>query len=540
MKKNKMISGVLCDPVGGLHYGANVLIENGIIVNIERNDECSGPLILPGFVDSHVHIESSMLSPVEFGVAAVRHGTVAVVADPHEVANVAGVEGVKEMMTFAKKSPLKTFFAIPSCVPASPFDECFERFDAEKVGGLLDGDSVVGLGEMMNFPGVINRVPEVMSLIKEANKRGKPIDGHAPGLTGDDLKKYVSANISTDHECFTLKEAEEKIALGMKILIREGSGARNFNALHSLIDSNPDAAMFCTDDCHPDVLETGHINLHVKKALKAGHDIFNVLRVASVNPVKHYNLPVGLLQVGDPADFILVDNLKGFNVLATYIKGVNVLNEKYTFDITSLPEYVFPRSFDSKLLVKKISKQNLKVIGVIENELITETLTHNVSDKFLTSNLQEDILKICVVSRYTQNKSSVALIKGFGLKNGAIACSVAHDSHHIICVGCDDNSMQKAIDFIIKNKGGICYCNADEEIGMPLPLFGLMTTYNVETASKNYKRVNNEVKRNGCKLDAPFMTLAFMALSVIPHLKITPDSLFDVDKFSPTSIYAGE
>jgi len=536
MNGTSSVTGKMVDPIERTIINARIYIQNGVISRIEETADVENVYIIPGFIDSHVHIESSLLIPTRFAQAAIKNGTVAVVADPHEVANVAGVEGVHFMIENARQSKLKFFFGAPSCVPASPIDECFEPFTSREVAKLLDLSEVTHLAEMMNFPGVIHGNTEVFSILNEAKKRNKPIDGHAPGLSGENLIKYVSAGISTDHECFTLEEAKHKIELGMKVLIREGSAAKNFDALHPLIGLNPNMAMFCTDDCHPDELVGGHINKHVRKAIALGYDIFDVLQVASVNPVNHYKLNIGLLQVGQPADFIIVDNLKDFNVLSTFINGVNVINLSNDFSVDA-PSFSFPDHFDHhKIKLDFPSGKSVKVIKVIEGELITETLKTVVPSNGY--DFDNDILKIVVLSRYNPNNISVGLINGFGMRKGAIAASIAHDSHHIVAIGANDDSIVRAIDYIVKSRGGICYYNGNETLGLALPYFGLMTDVDVSDASNDYSLINEKLKADGCKLHAPFMTMAFMSLSVIPHLKLTPAGLFDVDKFSLTSISA--
>ncbi|MEW5846857.1 MAG: adenine deaminase [Bacteroidota bacterium] len=536
MSNSYTISGRLVDPIRRKIIGAMLLVRDGIIEAIEESHNVDHVYIMPGFVDSHVHIESSMLIPTRFAEVALRHGTVAAVTDPHEVANVAGIEGVRFMIENSRHSKMKIFFGAPSCVPASPVDECFQPFTALEIAELLELPEVTHLAEMMNFPGVINQNPTVKAILNEALVRNKPIDGHAPGLNGNSLVNYVSAGISTDHECFTLDEAKQKIGLGMKVLIREGSAAKNFDALHPLIRINPPMVMFCTDDCHPDELLQGHINRHVQKAISLGYDLFDVLQVASVNPVKHYKLNVGLLQVGDPADFIMVDNLKEFNVLSTFVNGIKVAEHKASKS-TSIPNYVFPESFDfSKLKIEFKTKSLVKVIKVIEGELITDIFKTSVPVNGY--DLDNDILKIVVLSRYNPNNVGVGLIKGFGMKTGAIAASIAHDSHHIVAIGTSDQSIVKVIEYILTNRGGICYYNDKEILGLSLPYFGLMADVDPSIAAKNYSHINTKLKNDGCKLHAPFMTMAFMSLSVIPHLKLTPAGLFDVDAFKLTSIFA--
>lgn len=533
------VRGVVFDPLAKESFGAELAIDGGVIVAITRDPSIVSPVILPGFVDSHVHIESSMLTPMNFSTAALCHGTVAVVADPHEIANVAGRAGVQFMIDNAQGAALKFYFGAPSCVPASPFDECFEPFTPEVIERLMASDDIHFLGEMMNFPGVISHSESVIQIINKALAAKKPVDGHAPGLSGDGLKAYVSAGISTDHECFTLDEALEKIGLGMKILIRDGSAAKNYDALHPLIANYSNSLMFCTDDCHPDELIRGHINTKVKRSLELGYNVFDVLQVSSVNPVRHYGLNVGLLQVGDPADFVVIDSLSDFNIVATYIGGRDVLKISQIANTISPSEfsYVFPQSYDSAKLKLDAQTESFKVIEVINDELITNWLTVTSSSKELLSDVDSDVLKVAVLSRYKPNEMFVGMIKGFGIKRGAIAASIAHDSHHIIAVGADDRSIQQCLNFIITNRGGICYFDGDSMLGLPLPVYGLMTNTSAQEAATAYHQINSKVIADGCALKAPFMTMSFMSLTVIPHLKITPSGLFDVDKFNFTNLF---
>lgn len=537
MKSCESLKGVLVDPIERTMFGAELFVRDGVIESIKRDDSIKSPYIIPGMVDSHVHIESSMLTPVEFSKAAARCGTVAAVCDPHEIANVAGVAGVNFMIENAKSAIIKLFFGVPSCVPASPFDECFQPFTPEVVEELIKRDDLHFLGEMMNFPGVIYNNESVRKIIDITHKYKKTVDGHAPALSGDDLKKYVDAGISTDHECFTINEATEKINHGMKVLIREGSAAKNYNQLKELINTNASSVMFCTDDCHPDDLQKGHINLLLKKSLALGFDIFNILQATSVNPVKHYKLNVGLLQEGDSADFLIVNNLQDIRVESTYINGVDVLKKSTLTTKTIVPNYIFPESIGDIDISVPAKTGKFRAIGIINDELVTDNLEIVCDKNELSVDLDNDLLKIVVLSRYVPNKFSVGFIRGFGLTKGAIAASIAHDSHHIIAVGADDNSIKQCLNYIVKNRGGVCYYNSEQIFGLPLPVFGLMTNLSVEGAGMKYGEINSRVVADGCKLKAPFMTMAFMSLTVIPKLKITPSGLFDVVQFKPTDMF---
>lgn len=536
MCKKSIVEGVIYDPIKRIKIPGRIIIEDGRICGIEKDINVLGPIILPGLVDSHIHIESSMLTPVEFSKIAKRHGTLAVVADPHEIANVAGVEGIDFMIDNSKGAEIQFYFGAPSCVPASPFDDCYKVLNSMEIEKLLQRDDIYFLGEMMNFPGVIYSDQDVISKIEVAKRYNKVIDGHAPGLKADELTKYINSGISTDHECFTLNEAIEKISKGMKVLIREGSAAKNFNSLHTLIKTHTNETMVCTDDCHPEDLIDGHINRLVKRSLAFGYDIFDVLQVVSVNPIKHYNLDLGQLQVGDYADFIVVNDLDNFAVVANFIRGKNVLREeKFEKTITTKInlDYIFPKEIkieDIKLLSKTTT---LKAIQVIEGELVTELTEYKVKtlNQSVVSDTENDFLKIVVVNRYNEKQVAVGFIKGFGLKKGAIAESIAHDSHHIIAVGVEDESIYSAIQFIISQKGGLCYNDGSDILGLSLPIYGLISDEPADIVAERYDNINSKVKGDGCLLKAPFMTLSFMALSVIPKIKITPKGLFDVNQF---------
>jgi len=536
MKKENIVEGVIYDPIDKVLIPGRVLIEKGRIDRIERDDSVKGPIILPGFIDSHIHIESSMLLPVEFSRVAKMHGTIAVVADPHEIANVAGVEGIDFMINNSKEAEIKFYFGAPSCVPASPFDDCYKVIDSVEIEKLLIREDIYFLGEMMNFPGVINSDRDVINKIDAAKRLGKPVDGHAPGLQEESLNKYIKAGITTDHECFNLDEAKEKILKGMKVLIREGSAAKNFNTLNALIEMYPEVTMVCTDDCHPEDLIEGHINRLVKRSLVNGYDIFDILQVVSVNPIKHYNLDLGLLQVGDSADFIVADNLTSLNILANYINGVNVFERETK--IVQAPnkfniDYTFTKKIGLEDIKLALKTNTINAIEVIEGELVTKKIEYkiHVQNQFVDPDIKNDILKIVVVNRYKDKELSVGFIKGFGLKKGAIAESIAHDSHHIIAVGVDDSSIFKAIEYVISKKGGLCYYNGSNNWGLPLPIYGLISDEPATIVAEKYKGINSMVAKDGCRLKAPFMTLSFMALSVIPNLKITPKGLFDVNQF---------
>jgi len=522
-------------------YAAIVEVDDGVIKRIQEVEDApeNAGYLLPGFVDAHVHIESSMMPPTEFTRLAVVHGTVATVSDPHEIANVLGLEGVQFMLEEAKRVPLKFCFGAPSCVPATHFETAGAHLDAEAVGKLLERKEIGYLSEMMNFPGVLMKDAEVKAKIEAAKKLGKPVDGHAPGLMGDDALQYFAAGISTDHECFTYEEGLEKAKLGVKILIREGSAARNYDALHPLIKLYPELIMFCSDDKHPDDLIEGHINLLVARSVKLGYDVFDVLRAACIHPVQHYGLAVGLLEEGDAADFIRVDNLETFNVLETYIDGTCVAKNGESL-IEHLPSET-PNIFKvqekkSQDFAIKVNSKKVRIIKALDGEIVTQAEVDElpIADGNYLPDLQKDILKIAVVNRYAENeKPSIGFVRGFGLKQGALASSVAHDSHNIVAVGTFEENLCAAVNEVIKNKGGVVAVNNTGTAKvLGLPIAGLMSPIDGYELAQQYGKIDAWTKTElGCILKAPFMLLSFLALPVIPALKITDLGLFDVGRF---------
>ena len=520
---------------------AEIFIQNERIVkiNLLGPENSTLPYVLPGFVDSHVHIESSMLTPTQFARLAVVHGTVATVSDPHEIANVLGVDGVNYMIEDGKRVPFKFCFGAPSCVPATIFETAGAVIDAEDIRKLLEKPEIGYLAEVMNFPAVLHNDPEMTAKINWAKHYNKPIDGHAPGLRGPDAKTYAEAGMTTDHECFTYEEAREKISYGVKILIREGSAARNFDALIPLLAEFPDQIMFCSDDKHPDNLVEGHINLLVKRSLALGHDLWNVLNAACLHPVLHYHLPVGLLRVNDLADFITVDNLIDFNILQTWLNGQLVAENKVSLlpDLRSLHVNQFnclPKTpADFECPAEKDASQ-VRVIEALEGQLITNVLIAALPQEngLWQTDTENDILKITVVNRYRNEKPAVAFIRNFGLKKGAIASSVGHDSHNIIAIGCDDESISKAVNLIIDCKGGISAVNDSVNHVLALPIAGLMTDQDGYQVADAYTAVDLFVKNDlKTTLKSPYMSLSFMALLVIPSLKLSDKGLFDGQKF---------
>ncbi len=539
------VSGNIVDVLNSEIYPGTLHIAEGKIIDIVRDHRTYGQYIMPGFVDAHIHIESSMLVPAEFARAAVIHGTVATVSDPHEIANVMGIKGVDYMIRSGKSVPFKFYFGAPPCVPATGFDISGAVLGPAEVEELLKRDEIKFLSEVMNYPRVIDRDPIIMAKIAAAKKYGKKIDGHAPGLTGEMLKKYVAAGVSTDHESFDKDEALQKIELGVKILIREGSAARNFWALIGLIKDYPEACMFCSDDKHPHDLSKGHINVIVKRALDAGFDPMTVLRCSSVNPVLHYGLEVGLLQRGDPADFIIVDNFGDFNILETCINGESVAENGKTLLPAVSPEvvnnFLAQEKRPSDFAVEKRGDL-INVIVAVDGQLITDSVKErpSIRDGRVVSDVGRDILKLAVVSRYRESAPAIGFIKNFGLRKGAIATSVAHDSHNILAVGVEDEDICRAVNLIIRHKGGICAVSGDNEEILPLPIAGLMSDWDYPRVAEKYSVLNMLAGALGSGLQAPFITLSFMGLLVVPRLKLSDKGLFDVERFELIDLFEKE
>ncbi len=579
------LTGTLVDLHQRRLYPARITVENGKISRIEEISanhllptRRTAPVyyILPGFVDAHVHVESSMLSPSEFARLAVAHGTVATVSDPHEIANVLGVPGVEWMVENARQTPFKFCFGAPPCVPATPFETAGATLGPADVEFLLETYPEIGyLAEVMNFPGVLQGDADMLAKIAVARRLGYPVDGHAPGLYGHDAHRYAAAGIQTDHECFTAEEALDKLAAGMKILIREGSAAKNFEALIPLLPEYWESLMFCSDDKHPDSLAEGHINQLVRRALALfPENLFEILTVACLNPVRHYRLPVGLLREGDPADFIVVDDLQKFNVLQTYLAGelvaeggnsrlpqvaVKPINrfgcgpknvEDFKAKAPPAPEGSAPLLFRSNptLLSGPAERSSNgaspsgagRVIEALDGQLITNVLTLPLTldaEGFAVTDPERDVLKLTVVNRYTEAPPAVAFIRNFGLKRGAIASSVAHDSHNVIAVGADDASLCEAVNLIIRERGGVCVVDGDRYEILPLPIAGLMSDLDGYEVARRYAELDALAKELGSTLAAPFMTLSFMALLVIPHLKLSDQGLFDGDGFGFTESF---
>ena len=535
------IQGQYVDILDKRIYPAILCIEDGRIVSIIECDEAPNQFILPGFIDSHVHIESSMLVPSSFARLAVVHGTIGTISDPHEIANVCGLEGVQYMIDNGKKVPFHFFFGAPSCVPATEFETAGAVIDSTDIAKLLASPDIYYLSEMMNFPGVLHQDPEVMQKIKAAHAIGKPIDGHAPGLMGDLAKQYIAAGISTDHECFTIEEAVDKLSFGMHILIREGSAAKNFEALHELIDDHPKKVMLCSDDKHPDSLLEGHINQLCARAVAKGINLFNVLRAACINPVIHYQLPTGYARVNDPANLILVEDLTHFKVIETYIDGQLVAQNGHSLiepvQATAINQFnAHPIALSDLQLPAATypSKDGMvPVIHAIDGQLITNLVwaKPTIKDNAIVADIEKDVLKVVVYNRYHAATPKVGLIQSFGFKTGAIASTVAHDSHNIIAVGVDDESILKAINLVVHEKGGISCVQGESSKVIGLPVAGLMSTGDPYQVANDYIEIDKMAKSLGTQLGSPFMTLSFMALLVIPHIKMSDLGLFDGDQF---------
>lgn len=531
------IQGQIVDIQNRNIYSGEVTVENGKITSITEAAHNIKTYILPGFVDAHIHIESSMLVPSEFSKIAVLHGTVGTISDPHEIANVLGKEGVHFMIENGKKVPLKFHFGAPSCVPATFFETAGAVIDSEQIKELMASPDIYYLSEMMNYPGVLFDDEEVLKKIAWAKHFNKPVDGHAPGLRGAPIEKYIASGISTDHECFTYDEAAEKLSLGMKVLIREGSAAKNFEALIDLLPDNFENMMFCSDDKHPDDLIVGHINLLCARAVAKGIDLFKILQVACINPVKHYNMNIGLLQKNDAADFIVVEDLIHFKVLQTYIDGELVAENGQSF--VSDVYFEKPNNFNAsaKTIIDfevASAGKTIRVIEALEGQLITNEIHHKpkIVDSKLVSDVENDILKMAVVNRYANTKPAIAFIKNFGLKKGAIASSVAHDCHNIVVVGTSDEEILSAVNLLITNTGGICAVNGNDKKLLALPVAGIMSDQNGWEAGRLYQEIDAMAKELGSGLKAPFMTLSFMALLVIPDLKLSDKGLFSGNSFS--------
>ena len=537
------LSGNIVDVLNQRIFQGTIHISDGRIDSLVEAPVSESQYILPGLIDAHIHIESSMLVPTEFARAAVVHGTVATVSDPHEIANVLGMRGVEFMLDNARQTPFKFHFSAPSCVPATPFETAGAELSAAEIETLLQRKDIVSLSEMMNVPGVLNDAADVREKLKLASAAGKVVDGHSPGLRGAEVKKYIEAGISTDHECFSLEEALEKLSLGMQVQIREGSAARNLDDLMPLLDDHYKNCMLCSDDKHPDDLAESHINDMVRRAIKAGKDPLKVLWSATVTPIRTYGLDVGLLQPGDPADLIVIDNLDTFTVLKTYIQGALLAEKGHTMldslAVEAVNQFEAERQIPKNFKIKPI-QDRVPVIDVIDGQLVTKKhswIPDLDANGHICTNLDQDILKIAVLNRYSLSRPAVALIRNFGLKEGAIASSVAHDSHNIVAVGTSDESLAQAINLIIENKGGISAVTDTTQHILPLPVAGIMTNHDAFQVGAQYAGMDDIAKDMGSQLGAPYMTLSFMALLVIPDIKLSDRGLFDGESFEFMKVF---
>ena len=537
-----ILKGNIVDIVSKKIFKGEVFIKDGKIEKILSNDRVQeADYILPGLIDAHIHVESSMLVPSEFARIASVHGTVATVSDPHEIANVMGIQGVDFMIENGKQVPFKFYFGAPSCVPATPFETSGASLGSQAIDELLKRKEIKYLSEMMNFPGVLNDDAEVWAKLSSAKKYNKPVDGHAPGLKGADADKYVKSGITTDHECFTIPEALDKINSGMFVQIREGSAAKNYHTLAPLLKTHAEHIMLCSDDKHPNDIAIGHMDAVIRRALSEGYDLMNILRACILNPVNHYQLEVGMLQEGDAADCIVVDNLTDFNVIKTFVDGKLIAENGETM-INSVQVKPINKFFPNLLSlddVKIVAKSDqIQVIQALDGELITPTLIEKakIVNGFVESDLQNDVLKMLVLNRYEKSKPAMGFIKGFGFKKGAIASSVAHDSHNIVAVGTNDDDLIKAVNLVIQEEGGVSWVKEGESEVLGLPIAGIMSNKDAWQVAKKYDELDHLAKSLGTSLHAPYMTLSFMALLVIPELKLSDKGLFDGTTFSFTEL----
>jgi len=543
METIERISGNIVDIIEGGIYPGTLQVSGGRISMITQERERYREYIIPGFIDSHIHIESSMLTPSEFARVAATHGTVGAVCDPHEIVNVMGADGVSYMAEDGALVPFRFFWGAPSCVPATSFETSGARLSADQMRELFEKGRVGFLSEVMNVPGVLKGDPDLMAKLDLAKFFHKPIDGHAPGLRGEALKRYIGAGISTDHECADYSEAMEKLSLWMRVQIREGSAAKNFEELIAIAKIYPDRCMFCSDDKHPDDLLEGHINLMVRRAVEYGIEPMGALRIASLNPVRHYGLKAGLLQIGDPADFLVVDDLRSLRIVKTVIDGKLVARDGST-EIPETPKRIVnvfrARQKRAGDFMVRNRGGRIQVIEARDGQLITGRGQEapKVSGDHAVSDPSRDILKIAVVNRYQDAPPSVGFVRNFGLKKGAIASSVAHDSHNIVAVGVEERDIARAVNLIIQSQGGISAVSEDEEKLLPLPVAGIMSELSYEEVARRYRELDSFAKELGSRLTAPFMTLSFMALLVIPELKISDRGLFDVTRFEFIDLFS--
>lgn len=537
----EQFAGLIVDPVRGKTFTGEIEVAEGRILAVREESASPDCVITPPLVDAHIHIESSLLTPAQFARLALAHGVCGAVCDPHEIANVCGIDGVRFMIENGKTTPFTFLFGAPSCVPATPFETAGAAFHLEDLQSLLERDDIGFLAEMMNWPGVLSRASEEIAKIEIAKSLGKPVDGHAPGLKGEDARRYIEAGITTDHECFSAEEALDKLRSGMKVSIREGSAAKNFEALIDLLPRFPERMMFCTDDAHPNYIRERYIDDHVRRALRRGIDPIHVFSAASVNPVRHYRLPLGLLQPGDRADFVVSDNLRDFNVLATYTGGKLVAEQGKplipTISGGAINNFSAHVLSVSELQVRPRSNR-LRAIRVIPNELITEEEIVEVRQPGDNIPASRDLLKLAVKNRYADQPAAIGFVRAFGLKRGALAGSVAHDSHNVIGIGANDEELMRAMNLVIAARGGLTLVDGSKEELLPLPVAGLMSPDDAFMVAEKYDQLDRYAREDlGCPLPSPFMSLSFLALLVIPALKLSDKGLFDGRKFEFVELF---
>ncbi|NPV64923.1 MAG: adenine deaminase [Methanobacteriaceae archaeon] len=530
-----MLKGNILNVFTGDIYPAEIIIEDGMIKIVRKIEGDFDGILLPGFIDSHTHIESSLMTPSSFAEATIPHGTTAVISDPHEIANVMGLEGIDFMIEDSKRVPLKFFFTAPSCVPPTEFETAGANIGVNEIRALLERDEIVALGEMMDFPGVISEDPQVIDKIKAAKKARKPIDGHAPLLSGDDLCKYVEKGISTDHESVYAEEAQEKIELGMKIMIREGSSAKNLQELAKV-----GGDFLVSDDVEPGDLIEGHMDMILRKAVEYGIDEVEAVRMVTINPADHYSLDSGAIAPGRPADIVLVDNLKNFTVKKVFINGELVAKDgEKLFKVKGngkTPPQGKIRIKDLKSSRLEIrasgSKARVRVIKVFEEQIITSESTHElpIKDGIVQPLPEDDILKVSVIDRYGHGNIGNGFVEGFGIREGALASTVAHDSHNLIVVGTSTDYMMRAVEILRRSGGGLVAVAPNESVHLRLPVAGLMSHESVNILACKARQLNDFVADMGSSLSNPFMTMSFLSLLVIPQLRLSDRGLFNVEE----------
>ncbi len=542
----------LVNVISGEVHAADIAIHEGRVVGFGAYEahqvvDLNGRFVCPGFMDAHVHLESSMVQPSEFARAVVPKGTTGVVCDPHEIANVLGLEGVRYMLAASEGLPLRVYVMAPSCVPATHMESAGAILTADDIASLWEHERVLGLAEMMNFPGVLFRVPEVLAKIQAAGSR--PVDGHAPGLSGLDLNAYITAGVRSDHECTDLEEAREKLRRGMHIMIREGTTARNLQALLPLVTAeNAFFCHFCTDDRHPDtLLSEGHIDSIVREAIAWGLSPVMAIQMATIHTAHYFGLQnQGAVAPGYWADLLVLDDLETVRISKVYAGGQLVAQEgKALFDRGPQSPVPLPSSVRVDAgaldLTLAVGEGTARVIGVIPGQIVTEDLRlePTVRDGKVVSDPARDILKMAVIERYRgTGQVGVGLVKGIGLKQGAIASSVAHDSHNIVVIGTNDGDMRAAAAAIVEMQGGqVVVMDGQVTAACPLPIAGLMSDRPLEEVRQQVEALTEAARAQGCVLEDPLMTMSFLALPVIPVLKLTDLGLVDVTRFSLVPVF---